>query len=149
MDDWRYRMPAPHLTATITPHYHGLDFGRTMPLRHPPNSAHPNMNIPSPPQSFFPFSATHPTLGASPIPVAGGHGSREHSISPSSPPFSSPQSEIPSNESTRAQNAEKKRWQTANYRWMFTKRKGIAKVMRKWLKVCYVTSATLWKTPLN
>lgn len=117
MDDWRYRMPAPHLTAAITPHHHGLDFGRTMPLRHPPN-------IPSPPQSFFPFSATHPTLGVSPIPVANGRGSRkEHINSPSSPPFSSPQSQIPSSESTRAQNAEKKRWQTANYRWMFTKRK--------------------------
>lgn len=143
MDDWRYRMPAPHLTATITPHHHGLDFGRTMPLRHPPN-------IPSPPQSYFPFSATHPTLGVSPISVASGHGSRrEHINSPSSPPFSSPQSQIPSNESTRAQNAEKKRWQTANYRWMFTKRKGIAKVMQKWLKVFCVTSATLQKTQFN
>ena len=119
MDDWCYRMPSPHLTAAVPPHYHGLDFGRTMPLRHPPNSArHPNMNLSSPRQSFLPFSAP---LGASPIPVA----SRELPISPSSPPFSSSQSQPRSNESVRAQNAEKKRWQTANYRWMFTKRKGI------------------------
>ncbi|XP_068715440.1 homeobox protein ceh-13-like [Montipora foliosa] len=121
-EDWRYRMPSPHLTATIPPHYHGLDFGRTMPLRHPPNSSHPNINIPSPPQSYLPFS-TQPALGPPQIPVASGRGSREHSISPSSPQFLSPQSQHPSNESARAQNAEKKRWQTANYRWMFTKRK--------------------------
>ena len=114
MDDWCYRMPAPHLTAAVPPHYHGLDFGRTMP----PNSArHPNINLSSLRQSFIPFSAP---LGASPIPVA----SREPQISPSSPPLSSSQSQPRSNESVRVQNAEKKRWQTANYRWMFTKRKG-------------------------
>lgn len=117
MDDWRYRMPAPHLTTTFPPHYHGLDFGRTMPLRHPPNSAHPNINIPSSPQSFPAFS--HP-LGHSPLPVP----NRELSISPPSPPFSSPQPQPSSNQSIRAHNVEKKRWQTANYRWMFTKRKG-------------------------
>ena len=126
MDDWRYRMPAPHLTAAISPHYHGVDFGRTMPLRHPPNSArHPNINIHSPPQSFLPFSAP---LGASSMPVA----SRELPISPSSLPFSSSQSQPPSNESVRVQNAEKKRWQTANYRWMFTKRKGNKLSYLKW-----------------
>ena len=125
MDDWRYRMPVPHLTAAIPPHYHGVDFGRTMPLRHPPNSArHPNINIHSPPQSFLPFP---PPLGASPMPVA----SRELPISPSSPPFSS-QSQPHPNESLRAQNAEKKRWQTANYRWMFTKRRGNKLAYLKW-----------------
>lgn len=116
IDEWRYRMPAPHLRAAIPPHYHGLDFGRTMPLRHPPNGGNPSMNISSPPQSFLRFP--HP-LGPSPIPVP----NRELSISPSSFPCSSFQSQPPSNETVKAQNAEKKRWQTANYRWMFTKRK--------------------------
>ena len=117
MDEWRRRMPAPHLATTI-PHYHGLDFGRTMPLRHPPATAQARSNIASSPQSFLPFS--HP-LAPIPIPVA----NRELPISPSSSSISgSSQTQTPSNETARAQNVEKKRWQTANYRWMFTKRKG-------------------------
>lgn len=116
MDDWRRRMPAPHLTTTM-PHYHGLDFGRTMPLRHPPNTAHGRGTFASSPQSFLPFS--HP-LAPLPIPMA----SRELTIAPSSSSLSSSQLPAPSNDSSRAQNVEKKRWQTANFRWMFTKRKG-------------------------
>ena len=130
MDDWCYRMPAPHLTAAVPPHCHGLDFGRTMPLRHP------NINLSSPRQSFLPFSAP---LGASSMPLA----SRELPISPSSPPFSSSQSQPRSNESVRVQNAEKKPWQTANYRWMFTKRKGSKLGYLKWnylnIAVSYVS----------
>lgn len=118
MDEWRRRMPTPHL-ATSIPHYHALDFGRTMPLRHPPTTVHARPNITSPPQTFLPFSHT---LGHRlPIPVA----SRELSISSSSSSFSSTQIQASTKESdARAQNVEKKRWQTANYRWMFTKRKG-------------------------
>ncbi|XP_078376807.1 uncharacterized protein LOC144660121 isoform X2 [Oculina patagonica] len=119
MDEWRRRMPAPHL-ATAIPHYHGLDFGRTMPLRHPPSSAQARSNIASSPQSFLPFS--HP-LAPLPIPVA----SRELPLSPSSSSLSgSSQIQAASSETARAQNVEKKRWQTANYRWMFTKRKAVA-----------------------
>lgn len=116
MGEWRYRMPAPHMAASI-PHYHGLDFGQTMPLRHPPSSGHPRVSISSSHQSFLPFP--HP-LGPSPISVT----NRELPISPSSPSFSSPQLQPTSSDTARAQNVEKKRWQTANYRWMFTKRKG-------------------------
>jgi len=51
--------------------------------------------------------------------------SRELSISSSSSSLSSTQIQASTKESdARAQNVEKKRWQTANYRWMFTKRKG-------------------------
>ena len=118
MDEWRRRMPTPHLATTI-PHYHGLDFGRTMPLRHPPATAQARSNIGSSPQSFLPFSRP---LAPLPIPVA----SRELPISPSSSLSGSSQIQAPSSETARAQNSnvEKKRWQTANYRWMFTKRKG-------------------------
>lgn len=116
MEEWRCRMSAPHLTTTI-PHYHGLDFGRTMPLRHPPPTAHARAGMASSPQSFIPFS--HP-LGPLSIPVV----SRELSILPSSSSSHESASQAPSSESSRAQSVEKKRWQTANYRWMFTKRKG-------------------------
>lgn len=115
MDDWRRRMPAPHLTATM-PHFHGLDFGRTMPLRHPPATAHGRGAFDTSPQSFIPFS--HP-LAPIPIPMA----SRELPILPSSS-LASPQLSASSTDSSRQQNVEKKRWQTANFRWMFTKRKG-------------------------
>ncbi|CAH3145545.1 unnamed protein product [Porites lobata] len=116
MDDWRCRFPAaPHLTSAI-PHFHGLDFGRTMPLRHPPNGAHPRITLGTAPQSFLSFS---PPVGPAPRTVT----SHELSISPSSTSFSSPQLQPSANEGVRAQSAEKKRWQTANYRWMFTKRK--------------------------
>ena len=119
MDEWRRGIPTPRL-ATSIPHYHGLDFGRTMPLRHPPTTVHARPNITSAPQTFLPFPS-HPLGHPLPIPVA----SRELSISPSSSSFSSTQMQASSNESSaRAQNVEKKRWQTANYRWMFTKRKG-------------------------
>jgi len=57
MDEWRRRMPTPHL-ATSIPHYHALDFGRTMPLRHPPTTVHARPNITSSPQTFLPFSHT-------------------------------------------------------------------------------------------
>lgn len=119
MDEWRRRMPAPPHLATAIPHYHGLDFGRTMPLRHPPPTAQVRSNIASSPQSFLPFS--HP-LAPLPIPVA----SRgELPLSPTSSSLSGPsQIQAASSETARAQNVEKKRWQTANYRWMFTKRKG-------------------------
>ena len=110
MDEWRRGMPTPHLATTI-PHYHGLDFGRTMPLRHPPATAHARPNINSSPQSFLPFS--HPLGHPLPIPVA----SRKLSISPSSSSLSSTHIQVPTNESSaRIQNVEKKRWQTANYR---------------------------------
>ncbi|XP_058965090.1 homeobox protein ceh-13 [Pocillopora verrucosa] len=114
MDDWRRRMPTPHLT-TAMPHYHGLDFGRTMPLRHPPATAHGRGAFDTSPQSFIPFS--HP-LAPIPIPMA----SRELPIAPSSS-LVSPQIPASSTDSSRQQNVEKKRWQTANFRWMFTKRK--------------------------
>lgn len=118
MDEWRRGIPTPRL-ATSIPHYHGLDFGRTMPLRHPPTTVHARPNITSSPQTFLPFS--HPLGHPLPIPVA----SRDLSISPSSSSLSSTQMQTSTNESSaRAQNVEKKRWQTANYRWMFTKRKG-------------------------
>ena len=118
MGDWRHGIRTPHL-ATSIPHYHGLDFGRTMPLRHPPTTVHGRPNITSSPQTFLPFS--HPLGHPLPIPVA----NRELTISPSSSSLSSSQIQASTNESTvRAQNVEKKRWQTANYRWMFTKRKG-------------------------
>jgi len=118
MDEWRRGMPTPHL-ATSIPHYHALDFGRTMPLRHPPTTVHARPNIISSPQTFFPFS--HQLGHPLPIPVAG----RELSISPSSSSVSSTQIQATTNESNaRTQSVEKKRWQTANYRWMFSKRKG-------------------------
>lgn len=118
MDEWRRGIPTPHL-ATSIPHYHGLDFGRTMPLRHPPTTIHGRPNITFSPQTFLPFS--HPLGHPLPIPVA----SRELSISTSSSSFSPTQIQASTTESSaRAQNVEKKRWQTANYRWMFTKRKG-------------------------
>lgn len=118
MDEWRRGIPTPHL-ATSIPHYHGLDFGRTMPLRHPPTTIHGRPNITSSPQTFLPFS--HPLGHPLPIPMA----SRELSISTSSSSFSPTQIQASTTESSaRAQNVEKKRWQTANYRWMFTKRKG-------------------------
>lgn len=104
MDDWRRRMPAPHLTATM-PHFHGLDFGRTMPLRHPPATAHGRGAFDTSPQSFIPFS--HP-LAPIPIPMA----SRELPILPSSS-LASPQLSASSTDSSRQQNVEKKRWQTA------------------------------------
>lgn len=128
MDDWRRRMPTPHLT-TAMPHYHGLDFGRTMPLRHPPATAHGRGAFDTSPQSFIPFS--HP-LAPIPIPMA----SRELPIAPSSS-LASPQIPASSTDSSRQQNVEKKRWQTANFRWMFTKRKG-----KRWFKC---RSRTLWE----
>ena len=147
MDDWRCRFPAaPHLTSAI-PHFHGLDFGRTMPLRHPPNGAHPRITLGTAPQSFLSFS---PPVGPAPRTVT----SHELSISPSSTSFSSPQLQPSANEGVRAQSAEKKRWQTANYRWMFTKRKG-KKQIKGFIKIkrhkncCTVSEIPLQMAPIQ
>lgn len=116
MEEWRRRIPTGPCLATNGPHYGGetLNMGYTVPLQHPPvlfqhraSTAYSSLSTYAPPNAPSPANTTcHVPLNQnsllSSLSAAPGTSNRRNSNS----------------------RKEKKRWQTANYRWMFTKRKG-------------------------
>ncbi|EDO42189.1 predicted protein, partial [Nematostella vectensis] len=110
--EWRCRMSLPHLgmASNLQPqrYSNNLDFGQTVPLTHAPVPTSPVVGSGIPRQGLYYHS----------------------SISAAQKPSTQPEQQIFQHQtSTKCQaqkknaQAEKKRWQTADFRWIFTKRK--------------------------
>lgn len=118
MNDWHCQYPLPHaanMASNVAPCYNDptLDFGQTVPLTHAPVHIHQTSGQFSNGNQYF--LNNNQSIGLNHTQVA--------------PIVSQPR---PANCLKRtapqiqkkSTHSEKKRWQTADFRWMFTKRKG-------------------------
>lgn len=114
MNDWQHTLP--HTVAS--PHRgQNLDFGRTVPLTHAPIHMH---QIPG---QFTSVNSGH--LSANQY----SYGLSNYSLSiPRIYPTNQQINTKTNRQRKPGSQSEKKRWQTADFRWMFTKRKGIMMV---------------------
>ena len=122
MNEWSCKMASSHLSSSAPRYSEALDFGRTMPLRHPP-VASVDLRFNTSQAIVLPFSSSCPQpVEATPSAQVTAQLSRGNCLVH---PFSSKTTESSPLSSLRSNpHGDKKRWQTADYRWMFTKRKG-------------------------
>ena len=119
LNEW----PSPQISSNSSRYSEVLDYGCTIPLRHPPVLSSANLQF----NSSSLTSAPHCTLEPLEVSPSGQmtQAVRGNCLAhplPSKTTTYSPLLTLRSN--SHSHSADKKRWQTADYRWMFTKRKG-------------------------
>ncbi|XP_031551059.1 homeobox protein ceh-13-like [Actinia tenebrosa] len=118
MNDWQCQYPLPHTASMASNVNHcytdpTLDFGQTVPLTHAPVQIHQTSGQFSNGNQYF-FN-NNQSIGLSHTQVA-------PIVSQTCP--TNYLRNTTSQSQKKAAHSEKKRWQTADFRWMFTKRKG-------------------------
>lgn len=109
MSDWQHCLPH---TVEAPPHRgQNLDYGQTVPLTHAPMLVH---------QVGDQFNSTHHGY------LSVNNQCYNNTTIPRTSFLASDLNKIKSQRQRKRNTPEKKRLQTADYRWMFTKRKGIS-----------------------
>lgn len=126
MNEWSCKIASSQMSSNVSRYSEALDFGRTIPLRHPPVSASSdNVGFNTSPLVSLPLSNSctleplDTVSSGQMTTLAVGKSCLPHPLSTKTTdcmPLSSLR--------TNPHGTDKKRWQTADYRWMFTKRKG-------------------------